>query len=77
MKKSGKCPKCDSLEVYTDEGNIMRTENSARAISTWSRFKVATYICTSCGFFEEYMSQKDLENRNKIEKIQSKWEKVG
>ena len=76
MKKSRKCPKCNSSEVFTDEGNIMRTENSARAISTWSRFKVATYICSACGYLEEYMSEKDLQKSAKMDKIRDKWEKV-
>ena len=75
MKNANKCPKCDSKEIYTDEGQKKRGEPETIAISNWSRLFIDTYICTNCGFTEEYVRQSDLKDSKKMEKLKESYKK--
>ena len=55
---------------------MSRGERSIVAVSSWTQLFVETYVCLDCGFFEEYVMQKELRNAEKIEKIKSTWKKV-
>ncbi len=62
MKNSGKCPKCGSTAISRKRGSPV--------LNSWSRISinltsldvwVSKYICTDCGFVEEWIdNQKDL-----------------
>lgn len=76
MKKLGKCPKCDSREVYSNEGASNQGERSYLFISSFKRARISIYACLNCGFTEEYIDNKSLANHGKMDKIRSKWTKV-
>lgn len=60
MKHAEKCPKCNGLNIYRAEKS--RSERSYLAVAAFSRAKVEIYICSECGYIEEYLkSKEDLE----------------
>lgn len=65
--KSGKCPKCDSHEVYK--------RKSANHVMVWvswlSYVHPYNYVCADCGHVEWY-----IEDRNMLETIRQKWERA-
>jgi predicted nucleic-acid-binding Zn-ribbon protein len=73
MKKTGKCPKCGSTEIYTDGKDVKRSERNIITVTSFMRVFLNTYICTSCGYVEEYAENVD---EKKLEKIKEKWRKV-
>jgi C4-type Zn-finger protein len=74
--KSGTCPQCASQEVYTTQGNYINNYRSHIMISTLKQMRTDTYICTACGYFEEYLMEDDLHDPKKIQKIKQNWKKV-
>lgn len=66
MKKSTKCAKCNSSEVYVCKGYA-----NQRLESSMGDF--ATYVCLDCGFMENWL--RDLSPKNK-ERIQKHWTKA-
>ena len=68
--KNGKCPKCGSDSVFTDIGTGGRQGDIG--ISLFSTALADNYICTSCGYVENYISQKD-----KLKEIREKWRRIG
>ena len=76
MKNEHRCPKCGSTHggyfdtVMDDIGAIEavpRKLADARASGTWNlgpsakaKAEVEAYVCTQCGYFEEYV--KDAQN---------------
>ena len=40
-------------------------------VSGFHRIYFDIYICVSCGYFEEYVAEKDLKDEKKIEKIKN------
>lgn len=73
MKKTGKCPKCGNTEVYTDGKNVNRSERNIITVSAFTRVFLNTYICTSCGYVEEYAEKI---GEKKLEKIKEKWRRM-
>jgi len=69
--KSGKCPKCNSTEVYLKE-NFMNLDGSSIIMSAFVRVSLNHYVCTNCGYVENYISEK-----YNCERISKKWKKVG
>jgi predicted nucleic-acid-binding Zn-ribbon protein len=70
MKKSNKCPKCNSQEIIripgrvsgVGAGNIIMT-----GMTVFSAVKVTRYLCTDCGFSEEWIDDpKDIEKLKNI-----------
>ena len=67
--RSGKCPKCESIEIYRcilkigggigwgDEYNCLRVK--ARWGGETSN-KWETYLCGSCGYFENYILDREI-----------------
>ncbi|MCP4215768.1 MAG: hypothetical protein GY765_14030 [bacterium] len=56
MKQTGKCPKCSSQEVVRKKGSSLlnswsRISISLTSLDVW----VTKYICTECGFIEEWV----------------------
>lgn len=76
MKLTGTCPKCQSNEVYAELGAFKRGERGSIPLGNWTHFYVDMYICTQCGYLEEYMTKDDLENTKKLEKLKKIWQKA-
>jgi C4-type Zn-finger protein len=76
--KSGRCPKCNSDEVYTSKDR--RNNDSPRSYLIPSPFSLKvlldTYVCIKCGFVEDYLSEKNNNNPKLIQKLKNKWRKV-
>jgi len=65
---SGKCPNCDSDEIY------QRTETNQSHILIISSFRLASvrqFVCADCGYIEKY-----VEKRQHLELIRQKWKPV-
>lgn len=74
--KSGACPKCNSTEVYTDAVLIKRGDRMRIVISSLKSIFLDSFLCLSCGYFEEHVPEEDLKDEKLIEKIKKNWEKV-
>lgn len=62
--KNGKCPKCNSQEIYasTDGGGIGDGFNMlvlTEQESMTSTRKWQTFLCVSCGYYENYLLDQD------------------
>ncbi len=66
--KRGQCPKCSSSEVYH---KIRGHLEEGVSISLWAVATIDTYICSKCGYVENYV----LDDGN-FAKIVKKWDKV-
>ena len=69
MKETGKCPKCGSSEVYTNTGLTMRSDRCLIPVTSWTRVFVNVYLCTSCGYIEEYAEKFDGKKLKKIKEL--------
>ena len=74
--KTGTCPKCGSNEVYTDRELVKRGERMQLVVSSWKWFFLDTYICLTCGHFEEHIRETELRDEKTIEKVKETWKKV-
>jgi predicted nucleic-acid-binding Zn-ribbon protein len=68
--KTGKCPKCNSTEIYFKE-NVISIEGSQIRISPLSHTPVNHYVCVDCGYVENYISHP-----KKIKRIKNNWVKI-
>lgn len=75
MKTTKSCPKCQSTEIYTNEGHSKQGDRARFQISSFSTALISSYICTSCGFIEEYLENDDLNDQKKMLKLKEKWRK--
>lgn len=76
MKNSKVCPKCESREIYTKTKVSDNTGWRSFFISGLSSVYVDMYICTNCGYFEEYVTEKDMKNKKKMDKLKQKWKRL-
>lgn len=76
MKKSGKCPKCDSYEIYTNDETTRYSERSIIHLSGFRRLFVSNFVCLNCGFIEEHLDDKSLKDQKKMDQVKEKWTKV-
>lgn len=53
MKSSGKCPKCSSADIKRVTGEKQSKIGVPTGVLSW--VPVTRYICTKCGFLEEYV----------------------
>jgi Zn ribbon nucleic-acid-binding protein len=74
--KFGVCPQCKSNEVYTTKGKYRANYRSVVLVSALKAFHTDTYACIQCGYFEEYIMDKDLQNKKIIQKVKKEWKKV-
>ena len=68
MKNTKKCPKCGSTDILIVDGyaGAYGSGNNIMIGSTiFSAVKVNRYLCCDCGFTEEWVDKKDI---NQIEK---------
>ena len=71
MKQNNICPKCNSREIIRIPGQIGAYgsgNNIAIGITIFSAIKVTRYLCSHCGFSEEWIiNPEDLEKlKNKF-----------
>jgi glutaredoxin-related protein len=72
--KNGYCPKCESLKIYLKRNGIADFEGLKVTASTvgWKHPVVYdSYLCTNCGFFENYIVDK-----KKLSTVEEIWNKV-
>jgi transposase-like protein len=77
--KNGKCPKCNSSNVFKNNKGIdwgsgwgwleIWIGNSKERSNLQS--DCDSYICTDCGYFENYIIEKDI-----LQEVRTKWMKV-
>ena len=61
MKDSRFCPKCQSHEIAIIEGGTFKGNMYNTITTGLSTIYMTRYVCTSCGFTENYVeNQKDL-----------------
>ncbi|MBM4241194.1 MAG: hypothetical protein FJ150_05985 [Euryarchaeota archaeon] len=75
--KDGKCPKCGSENVYTHDTGISYDEDEIYIYLDGTICEYDSYICTECGYFENYIREKDIRGVNVFEKVAQEWDKVG
>ncbi len=76
MKVTKTCPKCKGTEILTNEGLLKRGDRSGAVISSWTGFSVAIYVCAKCGYFEEYVDEKDLNKEKFKAAMQKEWKRM-
>jgi Zn ribbon nucleic-acid-binding protein len=55
--KSGRCPKCQSTEIRVGPaGGIRQVIMNTFSISFWRNATPERYVCVSCGYMEQYVS---------------------
>ena len=75
MKKTGRCPKCDSDNILTNEGQSKAGDRVSIPVTGWRSMHFAQYICMQCGFLEEYLSRDDLAEEKVQTKLAEKWQR--
>lgn len=61
--RNGKCPKCGSSEIYTNDADgegFGGDEAATLQCGLDSTDKWQTYLCVNCGYYENYLTDKDL-----------------
>lgn len=71
--KNGTCPKCGSTEVYDDtsKGRLARGYRDGLAIDGFSSIPLINYVCTDCGYTENYVQHKE-----DTERLKRKWNRT-
>jgi hypothetical protein len=79
--KNGQCPKCDSREIYAsaDGGGIgdgfnllvLTQEESMTSTRQWQ-----TFLCVSCGYYENYLLDEDKIARIIDDPQKAGWKKL-
>ncbi|MCK5130368.1 MAG: hypothetical protein KAQ68_10970 [Clostridiales bacterium] len=67
MKNSTQCPKCESVDIMQINGLIGQTQTTLNLISISSSEGVAVtrYVCSDCGYSEEWIVGKNLKKLKK------------
>jgi len=70
--KNGKCPKCNSSNVFKQVQGAMPEQGFYVFTSALtSPSKCDSYVCVDCGYFENYITDKA-----KLQQVQKNWTKV-
>ena len=72
--KTGKCPKCNSHEVFSGAGVALKKGpfgSNSIPIGLTSIAALDNFVCTECGYVESYISDPE-----KLVEISRKWEKI-
>jgi predicted nucleic-acid-binding Zn-ribbon protein len=73
--RNGKCSKCGSATIVTRPNGIVPGGKDREYISIDGSFLQAintvTFLCTSCGYYERYVSDSE-----KLAQAAQKWQKV-
>ena len=79
--KHGQCPKCGSRNIYCAENAFQQTMMQmplGGAADGTASVAIMDYVCTECGFYEQYIQNRDV--LRKIPELAAKgkrWSKVG
>ena len=68
MKKSGKCPKCGCEEIIFIlgyNGPYGAGNNIRVGLTTMSSVLVNRYVCSECGYSEEWIDKVDIDKLKK------------
>ena len=76
MKDQKICPKCSGTEIYSNTGLSKSGERGYVPISSWTKLFFDVYVCSGCGFMEEYISKDDLQNPKVMDKLHANWRKI-
>ena len=63
MKKSKQCPKCGSRDILRVEGSVgpnLSGNNLKMGATIFSAIPLPRYVCTGCGYAEEWVDSRDL-----------------
>ncbi|MBT8492477.1 MAG: hypothetical protein KJO07_05420 [Deltaproteobacteria bacterium] len=63
MKRSGKCPKCQSRSILTGG-------DGPKHLDLGGVYEYTTFVCGSCGLEERYMNDKVIEYRLSVEQLE-------
>lgn len=74
------CPKCGSANVYTSDGPgvgfdvHLRVSTDGELIPSeeWN-----TYLCTDCGYFENYVTGRDMLDKIQHDPAGQGWQRGG
>ena len=72
--KNGICIKCQSREVWKTDQKI--SKNGRVGVNLLHDIHLDRYCCLACGFCEEYIAVKDLQNGSKMDAVRRNFEKV-
>ena len=67
--KDGRCPKCKSTEVFTDNGKLGGYRNFM-LIGRGKGLEMENLVCVSCGYAESYVSMK---KQDLLKLLAEKW----
>ncbi|MBE6703484.1 MAG: hypothetical protein E7585_08785 [Ruminococcaceae bacterium] len=71
MKNSKICPKCNHTDILRFEGQVgPYGSGNNMPIGVFTAVKIHRYICTACGFTEEWIDREDMEKIKKSKKAQ-------
>jgi len=79
--KDGKCPNCGSSEIYVSQGGggvgdgfqiYIRQGEGMKPIRDWQ-----TQLCASCGYFENFILNRDLLDNIVNDPLRSGWKRAG
>lgn len=61
MKNGNPCPKCGRRKILYVPGGRLENQNHAAitGLLFGTVFRIARYVCTDCGFSEEWVDLKD------------------
>ena len=71
MKNTKKCPKCSGEEILRFNGHCGAYgsgNNLMLGATLFSAVNVNRYVCTSCGYSEEWIDERDLDKVKKSRK---------
>ncbi|RLB23368.1 MAG: hypothetical protein DRG71_06115 [Deltaproteobacteria bacterium] len=71
---NGQCPRCKKNTVYRRKNGIISGDKHifVKGLGLMTpRTDKMTYLCTTCGYYENYVVDKAI-----LGKVASKWEKV-
>lgn len=77
--KNGKCVKCQSTEVYAAKGgagfdNKINLQYPAGIMTNTAKWM--SYLCLSCGYFENYIIDEDKLARIAENPAKAGWSKI-
>lgn len=57
MRKSRKCPKCDSSQIGELKNAVVMARSTTEiSFDGWLRVGAEGFVCGNCGFFETYIT---------------------
>ncbi len=73
------CPKCNSTDVFVSDGPGVGWDLSLEVSRDGSMYPTQeweTYLCTNCGYFENYLTKQDWLAEVRAGKFDGDWRRV-